>query len=276
MAASALHRLPLLPPAGCHPTTHLIPTTLPITLQASLAAKEKLAGAQQATIHQLEGTIREQQADIRSALALVSGRPAAVAAKDLLAEEGAIRDGGYSWGGWEDEAASAAAAAAHLPEPAGLAYGDDGGNAFDYWGSCGGGGSELGGSGDAELERLLGAATAAADAASAWAGGFEAGPWPDSSGSPANSDGGDIASWIIPAVGGAAAGVWLPGGSTHSSPLRCAAAPVSPAKQRAVQAAGRSLQSSPKTAAAAAAAGVSLGDDIAGLESALRAALRAL
>lgn len=44
-------------------------------LQATLASKDKLAATQQQTIARLEATIQEQQADIRSALDLVSSRP---------------------------------------------------------------------------------------------------------------------------------------------------------------------------------------------------------
>ena len=264
-----------------HITAHLAPPHR----QASLAAKEAQAAAQQQTIRQLEATVREQQADIRSALALVSGRPAAAAAAaadsdgdgawlgDAAAMAAAVEPGSpYALGGWEGDAGSAGAAAELLPEPVGL-QGLQGLPAYDPWAAADGlaglgPDGELDGSasGDPELERLLGAATAAADAATAWAGGYRD---TNFGGSTADALSGGSAGWSIPAGHAWAA-------DAPSSPPRCGAvaavAAASPAKRVPVSA-PRSLQSSPGKAPAG---GASIEDDIAGLESALRSALGAL
>jgi hypothetical protein len=67
--------------------------------QACLASKDKLAATQLQTIARLEATIREQQADIRSALDLVSSSRPSVGSAAAAAEGGL--DAGY-YGGMEE------------------------------------------------------------------------------------------------------------------------------------------------------------------------------
>lgn len=194
-------------------------------LQGALASKEKLAASQQQTIQQLEGTIREQQADIRAALALVSSRPTAGTAGEVEGLLGAEEEealgydspaggslcgvpcaAGADWyssspAGWEATLA-AAGDAAGAAACSGVAWDDTGilGGSGSAWDGVAAG--ELGsGAGGAELESLLGAAAAAADAATAWAAGYGGG---DAAGSDAGwmeglgYDGMGEEGWTIP------------------------------------------------------------------------------
>jgi hypothetical protein len=267
--------------------------------QGALAAKEKLAGAQQQTIRQLERTIGEQRADIRAALELVSRRPAGAEAGTGLGgpgEEDEAEPAG-SWQLGEGDAGSGysvgcydweAAATAPAPENATFAGG---------WGpDCSSEFAAGASSTDGQLASLLDAATAAADAATAWAGGFGSsdaasagdGNWlldyglHSSAAAPGTSD--NSASWQIPAIGAD-----YSGDSGFASPLRTSA-PPSPANEAAAAAAAaspyrqrpqarkgpkgpaQSLQGSPSPLAAAPAL-ASVQADIAGLEDALRSAL---
>lgn len=239
--------------------------------------------AQQAAIRRLEATVREQRQDIQAALSLVGGRPPAAAAADagcgaadrLLPGEGleplepfANGTAATALDGYSDWAA------APLPGDAfgSLGLGSDGMGAAE-WDAVGD--AYAGASGADPLASLLDAATAAADAATAWAGGLgaslaAAGPeagWAQA-GNPLAS-GGDVGSWSIPAVGGSRQGSPLRGAALGSPPKRAAAAGGSKRRGSQAPSAAASLQGSPSVVPGLAA----VESDIAGLEDALRVAL---
>ncbi|PRW57636.1 hypothetical protein C2E21_3708 [Chlorella sorokiniana] len=267
--------------------------------QTALGAKDKQVAAQQAAIRRLEATVREQRADIKAALDLVAGRPPAAAANsdyssgaaveglDLLPGEAAAAtaaaagvddySGRYlGGGGWE--------AASPLPDVGlgslGLAVGTAGGYDLGSWEAAAAGDFGAGASSADPLASLLDAANAAADAATAWAGGYDAAAAAAGAGGPAEDWGqlGDplllaeadaMDAWSIPAVGGSRQASPLRG-SRHSSPAKRPAAAGS-SKQAGSRApsAVASLQVSP----AAVPTLLAVESDIEGLESALRAAL---
>lgn len=259
MATGQPRNVPCAIPAS---SAHLIFTLL----QASLAAKERLAATQQQTIQRLEATVSEQRADITAALALVSGRPPAGAMLEedpLLAGEEAGHasgggDGASAYSGWEEGAVlgcasvgggwEAAADAAPLADAA--AWASDGGEGGQY--------------GIDQLNSLLHAATTAADAAAAWAGGYG-----DAWGSPAEA----AADWSIAAVGGGER--WAaPGGeraSRSGSPAKGRAGIASPGKRASPS--KKPLHAAAANSPAAAPGLAAVEADIAGLEAALRSAL---
>lgn len=253
--------------------------------QGSLAAKERLAASQQQTIQKLEATIQEQQADIRAALALVSSRPVGATGAFASTESGGL-PGCSSGGPWEDgldDSEGGAAEAGALPCATGwdvaLSAAEDESTAAaaasgrqwcpsadlpSAWDKVDTG--ELAGgacAGAGQLEALPGVATAAADAATAWAGGCD-------------GDAGQAAGWLDGDLD-CLAGCWtIP--AAPASPIRslAAAAPVpagaAPERQPRSRSGGSSqavsLQGSPAPGGQ-----LAVEADIAGLEQALRSAL---
>lgn len=248
--------------------------------------------------------MQEQRADIKAALDLVAGRPPVAAAEsdyghleaaqgleplagdDAAAcrlddySSGFLGGGGYlgsggiaGIGGWES--------AAPLPEE-GLDGLGAGGFNLASWEAAAAGDSGIGDASPADpLASLLDAATAAADAATAWAGGYDAAAPAAAAGAgddwgqlgdPLAAAGADaMDNWSIPAVGG----------SRQASPAK-APSRGSPAKRPAVGGSSKQAGSwAPATAAAASLQASPTGvpslsaveSDIEGLESALRAAL---
>lgn len=259
--------------------------------QASLAAKEQLTAAQQQTIQQLEATIQEQQADIRSALDLVSSRPGRGAGAGILGEGEAGADVYPAYGGLEFADGETGLGAGYFasgdgweeaPPPPGQAGAAAVSGDCASWQAdvCGG---DFG-SASGRLSSLLDAATAAADAAAAWVGGYgdggtaAAAPMPGPDAWPEEEYyGSSEAGWTIPAAGSTDS--WPPP-SDYCSPQRAAGTHASPSKQAAAAgqpqrhckghqpSATHSLPCSPPVPGLA-----SVEADIAGLEAALRTAL---
>ena len=239
------------------------------TTQASLTAKGQQAAAQAGTIRRLEATIREQQADIRAALSLVAGRPVAGAAgEEDMAEEGilpaeygseAAGDGMGAYGGTSGDAFDWATGSGAAAGPLG-----DGWGGPEHVGT----GSEWTPAG--ELNALLNAASAAADAAAAWAGGSSYGT--DAAGSYDAA----AADWAIPACGAADADSWLPGGGSSARCSPAKPAPLGLASASAAVSGKRHVPATQPVQGSDGAASASLGsleEDIEGLEAALRSAL---
>jgi hypothetical protein len=101
-----------------------------LALQAAVAEKNKLISAQQGTIRQLESTISDQQADIHSALDLVTSRTggAAVAAQDALLPH---HSSDWDDGGLHSSPHACGPSAAGLAGAAGSSSWGVGGPAFD-------------------------------------------------------------------------------------------------------------------------------------------------
>lgn len=241
--------------------------------------------------------MQEQRADIKAALDLVAGRPTGAAAdggsgggltqglEPLPADAAVPAVDEYSSGEYLDGCLSGWEAAGPLTDDQfgdlglGVASAAPGGFDPSSWDAAGGfaaGSFAAGASGTGDpLASLLDAATAAADAATAWAGSYDAaaaaaepaGDWGQCGDPLAGPDAMD--GWSIPAVGGSRQGSPLKAGGRGSPSKRAGAGGGSKQAGSRGQPAGASLQGSPAAVPSLSA----VESDIEGLESALRAAL---